>query len=45
MTPLPPARHAALVMRLYNGKEKHSAGIPSERIRRFGTSVGTVEFE
>jgi hypothetical protein len=45
MTPLPPARHVALVMRIYNGKEKHSAGIPAGRTRRFGTPVDMDEFE
>jgi hypothetical protein len=45
MTPLPPARQVALAMRIYNGKEKESAGIPAERIRRIETPAGTVEFK
>jgi len=45
MTPLPPARQAAWVMRLYNGKEKQSVGMSARRIRRFGTHADTAEFE
>jgi hypothetical protein len=45
MAPLPPTRHAALVARIYNGKEKQSVGIAAGRIRRFGTPAGTIEFE
>jgi hypothetical protein len=45
MTPLPPARQVALAMRIYNGKEKESADMSAERIRRIGTPAGTVVFE
>jgi hypothetical protein len=45
MTTATTARQAASVMRLYNGKEKKSAGNPTVRTGRFGTPAGAIGFE